>query len=157
VTVGAGFVESRHWRIRDVTALGMNATQFSVGLAIFPVACGISTMKGVTAEAESLAGEVLGVRFDCASGSVTGTDLRVSADGPTATGLLKLNPGVLIVRNSSFSATTAVGKGGGADATLKVVTSEIDGAVLNEVICVGDYDETGAALADGTFGLGGCV
>jgi hypothetical protein len=155
VTVGAGSVDSRRWRIRDVAALGMNATAFSIGLLTFSVDCGISTMNGVTAEAESSAGEVHGIFIGCVSGSVAGTDLRASADGATATGLRKNNASVLTVRNSAFSATTAVSKP--VSGTLKVISSEIDGGVSGEVICVGDYDEAGAALADGVNGSGGCV
>ncbi len=39
---------------------------------------------------------------------------------------------------------------------MKVISSELDGPVTDTVICIGDYDETGAALANGTNGSGGC-
>jgi hypothetical protein len=60
----------------------------------------------------------------------------------------------LTVKNSSLAGATAVLRSAG---TLRAISSELDGAVSGAVICVGDYDETGAALADGTNGSGGCV
>jgi hypothetical protein len=72
-----------------------------------------------------------------------------------AIGLGKGFDGTLIVRNSFFSGgTNSVSLSTGI---LKVISSELDGPVFGAVICVADYDENGAALADGTGDSGGCI
>ena len=77
-----------------------------------------------------------------------------ASDG-LARGLLMAGPSTLTVRDSSFlGSTSSVGQSSG---TLKVISSELDGAVQGILICVGDYDGSGTALANGTFGSGGCV
>ena len=75
----------------------------------------------------------------------------MASDG-NAFGLLKDLASSLTVRNSSFTgATNSVSRVGG---TLKVISSELDGPLFGAVICVGDYDGAGVALANGTFGTG---
>ena len=71
---------------------------------------------------------------------------------PVFCGLARSNSSSLTLRNSSFTgAGNSVFLGFG---TLKVISSELDGPLVGTVICVGDYDEAGVALENGTFGTG---
>ena len=107
-------------------------------------------MTNVTATASGAGSENFGFALDCSAGSVTASNLTATASGGTKSFGLRIGSGssTLTVRNSSFTgATNSVLQQSGA---LKVISSELDGPVGGTVICVGDYDETGLALRNGT-------
>jgi hypothetical protein len=151
IVIGAGFADTRRWRIDNVTANALNA-EFNT-LAVFAkgVDCDGGAMHNLTATASGGAGGNRGIELDCASGSIVGSNLQAS--GATI-GLSKFGESSLTVKNSSLVGPTAVNRSAG---TLRVISSELDGTVSGTVICVGDYDENGAALADGSNGAGGCI
>ena len=111
-------------------------------------------MTNVTATASGTGSENFGFALDCSAGSVTASNLTATASGGTKSFGLRIGSGssTLTVRNSSFTgATNSVLQQLG---TLKVISSELDGPVDGDVICVGDYDGAGTALDNGTFGTG---
>jgi hypothetical protein len=154
VVIGAGFVDTRDWRISDMTAEAKNGNSLSIGIHLRGVDCDGGEITDVTAMASGPA-DNRAINFECgASSVVTASNLTASA---STHGLIKFTAGSsLTVRNSSFTGTlSSVSRSNG---TLKVISSELDGPVVGAVTCVGAYDENGAALIDGFFGdgLGGC-
>lgn len=113
-------------------------------------------MTDVTATAGGNTSANRAMDLRCTAGSVTASNVTAKASDSNATGLVKLAANSnLTVRNSSFmGATLSISRVGG---TLKVISSELDGPVSGTVFCVGDYNGAGTALANGTFGSGGCV
>lgn len=151
VVVGAGNVDTRDWRISNVTAEAMNSSIAGIGILAGSVDCGGGEMTDVTATASGGITINRGVQMSCTVGSVTGSNLTASASDS----VVKTDESSLTLRNSSLSgASFSVFLTGG---TLKVISSELSGPVSGDVICVGDYDGAGTALADGTFGSGGCI
>ena len=156
VTIGVNLVETRNWVLDHVMAKGLNASNGALGIFAPSPNCDGGEMTDVTATASGSPVNT-GIEMHCGVGSVTASNLAATAnDGILATGLVLTNVVSVTARNSSFAgATRSVHRGSG---TLKVISSELDGDVVGAVICVGDYDETGAALEDGTFGVGnGCL
>jgi hypothetical protein len=158
VGIGAGSVATRNWRISNVTAEAMNGSALAVGIYARNVNCDGGEITDVTATGGG-SGEVnQGVIIGCTAGSITASNLTATASDAIlqALGLVKFGSSSLTVRNSSFAGPT--GSVARSEGTLKVISSELDGPVFGAVICVGDYDETGAALADGFFNdsFGGC-
>jgi autotransporter-associated beta strand protein len=151
VAIGAGLSNTRRWRMSEVSVRGTNAGASSFGILTREVDCDGGEMIKVVAQGDSGTSFNLGVSFNCSAGAVAGTNLRANGG---STGLYKSGDSTLTVRNSSFTGFTSVQRDQGI---LRVISSEIDGSLFGTVICVGDYNGTGAALANGTFGSGGCV
>ena len=152
---------ARRWRLSDVGASAFNGSQTNAAVGGGPHDCDGGEMINVTATVSG-GGSNTGFGFICGFASVvSGTNLRATVSGDDAVALHvdQFNGSTFVaVRNSAFKGETFSAQVlGPLEGRLKVVSSEIDGAVDGLVICVGDYDETGAALADGTNGSGGCM
>ena len=155
VEVGSNGIDTPDWRIRDV-AVEASTGSSNQAIAIFlgNVDCGGGEIRDaqVTANSTSTA---RGLEVQC-SGPVTAVNLTAVADlGASGFGVVTFNPADLTVRNSALKATNITAYE--INGSLRVYGSEIDGTVSGTVVCVGNYDEAGAALANGTFGSGGCI
>jgi hypothetical protein len=100
----------------------------------------------------------LGLDMACTAGSVTTTNLRATAGTAMASRALDTRGGTaMTVRDSAFVAGAFALIISGGTGSIRAISSEVDGGILGSVVCVGVYDETGAALDDGANGAGGCV
>jgi hypothetical protein len=152
IIIGVDSVNVRRWRLSNVTASALNSTDFDLAIIAFNGDCDGGVMHNVTAIASGGGdSDSYGIDIQCSLGSVVGTNIKASGG---SAGLIKMGASSLTVKNSALIGSQAVNRTGG---TLRVISSELDGTVAGTVICIGDYDETGAALADGTNGSGGCV
>lgn len=144
-------VNGMNVRVSDVTTQQIGAPSFAVALFVDAGDCSDTSLTNVTsiASAGTNANRAMEIEF-CGSEPIRGTNLRLVASDTTPIALLRFG-GDVVLRNSSFSATTSV------SGTVTVISSELDGAVSGSVVCVGNYDGAGAALSNGTNGSGGCV
>ena len=155
VTIGAGSVQTLNWHLKDITAEAINGNFSTSGIFTQGIDCDGGKIKDVIARASGGVTNNRGVEFTCDSGFVTATDLRGEGGGSNPRGLIKFGASSLTVRNSSFSGTLdSLFRSSGI---LQVVSSELEGSVGGSVDCVGNYNEAGIALTNGTFGSGGCV
>jgi hypothetical protein len=154
ITIGSDGGATTNWRLISVTARALNGTVLSAGIATASIDCDGGRMLEVTAEASGGTSFNFGVNLSCSAGTVAATDLRASASDTEARALVKDGNSTLTVQGSAFSAATSAERNVG---TLRVIASELDGAVSGAVICVGAFDENGAALANGQNGIGGCI
>ncbi len=162
VGIGAGSVDTRNWRISDVTVRAIGVGGINQGIVAKPgVDCDGGEMINVTATASGgTANEA--IRINCSDGSVTGTNLSATGiGGSRGIGFAMTGAATVTFRNSSFVGDTEslfLGVG-----TIRVISSELDGpfffvgGLVATLICVSAYDEAGAALTDGPFDSGGCV
>ncbi len=160
IGIGTATVNARRWLISDVTANAGDSDSTAIAIYVkgdefgTPIDCDGGELINVTANGTEDAGQ--GLHVACNAGSVTGTKVKAIGDG---SGVVKGLSSTLTLRNSVISG--GFNSMSVFDGVLEVFSSEIDGTVNSEIggtpVCVGDYDETGAALANGTFGAGGCV
>ena len=144
-----------NWRLSDIAVEAVS----SGGTSAIGVLISGSNCRGEIHDAHLTAGSVTnsrGIESTC-SGPITATNVTTVATGGGGNlGVITFfGSGVFTLRNSTIAGTSAsVQRSGG---TLRVIGSELNGSVNDSVVCVGSYDETGTALADGTNGSGGCI
>jgi hypothetical protein len=124
------------------------------GLVVFTGDCGDSELFDVGSSSAHRAFEL-----GCTGGHVVATRLKAVSTGtlPGAAAIVTFGNGAVTVRDSSLSNPSGTSVTKNDAGLVRVISSELDGPVSGTVVCVGGYDETGAALADGTFGSGGCI
>ena len=154
VQVGTGLVDTTNWRIHDVTARAAGDSARAFDMA--NVNCDGGRISDSVAITDSPVGVSDGLAFNCTAGLVTVTNLRAQATGPLSRGLVVGNFTSVQMRNSSFAGelVSISASGGGAKT---VVSSELGGSVGGSINCVGNYNQSGAALTNGPSDSGGCM
>ena len=160
VVVGPDFVDTQNWVISGISVAAMGATSSNIAVRTLSD-CGGGSLHNVTAEASG--GNVSNRGFDiqCGSGFISAMNVTGVATGTNSRGLFKAGSSMLTVTVSSFAGDSDSVDASGATGLFKVISSELDGSVGTNlggpIVCVGNYDGSGAVLANGTFGSGGCV
>ncbi|MEM7172391.1 MAG: hypothetical protein AAF530_19645 [Pseudomonadota bacterium] len=156
IVVGGGLVDSPNSRIRDVVAVAANGSTRAVALYFRLVNCDGGQVDNVLASGSGALTTNRGMDMQCAGGSsLSVNNLTASGIGSNGFGVGKFDPSRLIVRNSSLVGSNASIRQ--LEGTVTAISSELDGGIVGDATCVGNYDENGVALTDGESGSGGCI
>ena len=153
VQIGAGFLDTTNWRIRDVAARAVGASPAAIRTT--SINCDGGQVSDSIAIAEGTSGNSEGLSLRCTAGLVAVTNIRAQATGDSSIGFLLSNSPSVLLRNSHLAGDfVSISAGGGVEKA--VVSSELEGPVIGTINCVGNFDETGTALTNGPSNAGGC-
>ena len=158
VIVGAGSVATPGWRIADVTAIALNADAGGMAISVTSSDCDEGEITDVFASSEGDDGDHIGVNYSCGGGTHSAENLRAEAASGSGIdfAVLGLGASTITVRNSRLTGTLSAVNATGSS-TVIAASTQLDGLVLNNVLCVGDYDGAGLPLTNGPNSGGGCV
>ena len=152
----------QNWTISEVSAMGLNGTDQTIGIRVSGDDCDGGQIRDSSAMGMTDGGAD-GTNVFCSAGTVIVSNLDSNGAGSVSGSGFK-GRGDVKVLNSAFSGTSRpldyFENFGFDPLTGRVVSTELDGTVdadNSSVFCINSFDGAGAPLADGAFGAGGCV